>query len=71
MDMGTTQLSSTFKEGFPFFSILKFQTQVKLCLFAKLELMGTLQGVILVAICARETSYFVVQHELPREEKKM
>lgn len=60
----------TFEKGFPFFSILKFQKQVKLCLFAKLELMGALQGVILFAICARETSSFVVQHELPHEEKK-
>ncbi|KAF6125199.1 hypothetical protein HJG60_009724 [Phyllostomus discolor] len=68
--METTQPSLTFEEGFPSFSIPKFQKQVKLCLFAKLKLMGALQGAILFAIRARETSSFVVQHELLHEEKK-
>lgn len=56
-------------EGFPFLSLLKFQKQVKLCIFAKLEIMGTLQGVIWVAKYAGETSSLVVRSELPQGKK--
>lgn len=38
-------------------SILEFQKQIKFCIFAKLELMETLQGVIWVAECSGETSF--------------
>lgn len=41
-----TELSACGKVSFFFFSILKFQKQVKLCIFAKLELMETHWGLI-------------------------
>lgn len=53
-----TKLSAWGKVSFFFFSILKFQKQVKLCIFAKLELMETLWGLIWVAKCAGETKFF-------------
>lgn len=70
VDMGATKLSSVPGEGFPYLSILKFQKQVKFCIYVKLELMGTLQGVIWVAKYVGETSSLVVSSEMPHEKEK-